>query len=151
MQTAKRNEEFYIGYDAMPKLGRVKTGNTPTSRPPPLDFSKLQRVTTSDESKDEESEYEHLDHMRESDSYSSSAGLSEESSITSSSFLSEADDVRHSTPAPSHMSGIKYDDRRRVEQICGIQKRSSNEDIAEMILIIIFAIFAFLVFSDHFS
>lgn len=43
MQTAKRNEEFYIGYDAMPKLGRVKTGNTPTSRPPPLDFSKLQR------------------------------------------------------------------------------------------------------------
>ena len=43
MQAAKRNEEFYIGYDAMPKLGRVKTGNTPTSRPPPLDFSKLQR------------------------------------------------------------------------------------------------------------
>ena len=110
MQTVKRNEEFYIGYDAMPKLGRVKTGNTPTSRPPPLDFSKLQRlnylidiisvlhysrVTTSDESKDEESEYEHLNHMRESDSYSSSVGLSEESSITSSSFLSEADDIRH--------------------------------------------------------
>ena len=44
MQTVKRNEEFYIGYDAMPKLGRVKTGNTPTSRPPPLDFSKLQRL-----------------------------------------------------------------------------------------------------------
>ena len=31
--------EFYVGYDAMPKLGRVKTGNTP--KPPKINLSGL--------------------------------------------------------------------------------------------------------------
>jgi hypothetical protein len=53
----QKQEEFYIGYDAMPQLGkpillniylyikytlgRVKTGYTPATRPPPLDFAGL--------------------------------------------------------------------------------------------------------------
>ena len=37
------NKEFFVGYDAMPKLGRVKTGETERSRSiPKLDLDPLQ-------------------------------------------------------------------------------------------------------------
>merc|ERR1719378_1789433 len=120
----------------MPKLGRVKTGNTP--KPPKINLSGLK------------SDSEYIQ-MRRSDL--SETSTSEQTSTYSdeSSFESLPRDQSTPEPCPTgRISTVPYDDRQRLERLCGILGQPRNDDLIEYTLIVIFAIFAYLIFSGHF-
>jgi hypothetical protein len=79
--------------------------------------------------------------------------------ISEDSFTSSDASFRHSTPAPTvtartqspgEISFDQYHDKEHLERLCGVQVRKTNEDLIEMTIVVIFALFAFLVFSGHF-
>merc|ERR1712128_45222 len=140
MGSLNMENNYFVGHDAMPRLGRVKSGHTP--RPPKINSSGLS------------SETEYINLHRRSDMSETDVSTSEPTStitdsITVSSFES-LPPCDQSTPEPERIRTVRYDDRRRLERLCGILTKSSNEDLIEYTLIAIFSIFAYLIFTGHF-
>ena len=117
------SSNYFVGHDAMPRLGRVKSGHTP--RPPKINLSGLASDT------------EYMNLHRRSDMSETDVSTSEPTStitdtITDSSFESLAPcDQRYtlnasrnkqnvnSTPDAERIRTVRYDDRRRMERLCG--------------------------------
>merc|ERR1711937_71238 len=148
-------KEYFIGNDALPKMGRVKTGNTPKASPKP---SALPKLDLNDVNSDYYYEYDSLSGSEysgtEYDLHSQPTTARTTSTIDTKSEDSET--ATDTEGEEIHYRGhrkFRYDDRRNLSKYCEIGPRlseSEHDSFIEITIAAIFCIFAILVFSDHF-